>query len=111
MLYKGCSIQIWKSEWIGSRISGEYYSLDTYYYRDLRTPEQQSKYIAIVDEVNPRRGCQVWGGSTPLIAIDLAKFSIDLRLSNYRRRDVEERFRRHNEKCLKDPLEKRLGSN
>ena len=96
MLYKGYSIKIWKSEWIGRMINGEYYSLHSYYYHDMRTPGQDNNYIAIIDEVNPRRSCEFWGGSTPRIAIDLAKFSIDLRLVNYRRWDVEERFRKYN---------------
>lgn len=101
MLYKGHSIKIWKSEWIGRIINGEYYSFHAYYYHDMRTPGRHHKYIAIVDEVNPRHGCQIWGGSTPKIVIDLAEFSIDLKLSNCRRWDVEEQFRRQNEKCLK----------
>jgi hypothetical protein len=105
MLYKGYSIRIWKSEWIDRRINGEYYWLDSCYYHDMRTPSQNHKYIAIINQIKPYRGYQLWGGSTPKIVIDLAKFSIDLTLVNHQRWDVEERFRRYNQKCLKHRLE------
>lgn len=106
MLHKGHSIEAWKSEWIDRIINGENYSLHKYYYHDLRTPGQHHKYIATIDEVNPRHGYQIWGGSTPKIVIDLAKFSIDLKLANYRRWDIEKRFKTYNQKCLKQRLEK-----
>jgi hypothetical protein len=105
MLYKGYSIQIWKSEWIDKKINGEYYSLHSSYYRDMRNPDKDYKYIAIIEEVNPARSFEIWEGSTPRIVIDLARFSIDLRLVNCQRWDVEERFRIYNQKCLKHRLE------
>ncbi len=106
MLHKGYSIQIWKSEWIGKIIYGQYYSLQAYCYRDMRTTGQNDKYIAIIEQVNPSRSWEIWGGSTPRIALDIAKFSIDLKLANDRRWDVEGRFREYNQKCLKHRLEK-----
>jgi hypothetical protein len=105
MLYKGYSIRIWKTEWIGRLINGEYFSLHPYCYHDMRMFDKDNKYIAIIDKVNPYRSFQIWGGSTPRIAIDLAKFSINLNLVNYRRWNVEERFRKYNQKCLKHRLE------
>ncbi|MEG4516495.1 MULTISPECIES: hypothetical protein [unclassified Microcoleus] len=106
MLYKGYSIEIWKSEWIGKRISGLWYCLNGYSYREIDKWATKYKYVALVDEINTQRSQEIWGGSTPLIALDLAKFSIDLNLANYERWDVEERFRRYNQKCLKQRLEK-----
>jgi len=90
MLYKGHSIEIWKSEWIDKRIDGVWYSLHSYCYLDRRWPTKDCKYIAIVDEINPQRTCEIWGGSSPAIALDLARFSIDLKLSNRQRWDVAE---------------------
>jgi hypothetical protein len=88
MLYKGHLIKIWKSEWIDRIINGENYSLDTCFYYDTRTPGQYHKYVAIIDQVNPQHGYEIWGASTPLIALDLAKFSVDLKLANYRWRTL-----------------------
>jgi hypothetical protein len=85
-------------------INGENFSLHSYCFNDRRTPGQDNKYIAIIEEVKPRRGYEIWGSSTPRIAIDLAKFSIDLRIVNYRRWDVEESFREYNQKCLEHRL-------
>lgn len=107
MLYKGYSIQLWKSDWIGKRIDGLWYSLNGYSYLEIDKWATKYKYVALVNEICPLRSREIWGGSTPLIALDLAKFSIDLNLSNYRRWDVEELFSRHNEKCLKERLERR----
>lgn len=110
MLYKGYSIVVWKWEWVGRVIHGEYYTLHSSYYHDMRGRGEDNKYIAIVDEINPQRGCQIWGGSTPKIAVDLAKFSIDLNLVNHRRWDVDARYRRSDSKCLKDYFAKLLGN-
>lgn len=110
MLYKGYSIKIWKSEWIDRIINGEYYSLYSYDYQDMRARGEDNKYIAMVNEINPRRGCQLWGGSTPKIALELAKFSIDLRLVNHRRWDVDQRFKRADTKCLREYWQKLLGN-
>ncbi len=70
----------------------------------MRTTGQNDKYIAIIEQINPRRCYEIWGGSTPRIALDLAKFSIDLKLANDRRWDVEGRFKEYNQKCLKRRL-------
>ena len=102
MLHKGYSIKLWKSEWIGRRIDGLWYSLSGYSYLDRREEAKTYKYIALVCEINPLRSREIWGGSTPLIALDLAKFSIELRLANHRRWDIDERLRRTDSKCLKE---------
>lgn len=98
MLYKGYSIQIWKSEWIGKRIDGLWYSLNAYSYREIDRWATKYKYVALVDEINPLRSREIWGGSTPLIALDLAKFSIDLNLAQCRRwsfAEREEKWEKH----------------
>lgn len=95
MLYKGHLIEIWKSEYIGRVVSGQYYSASTFFYHDMRTPGQNYKYIARVDEINPQHGYQIWGGSTPLIVLDLAKFSIDLKLANYQHWDAKNNVQRN----------------
>jgi hypothetical protein len=81
MLHKGYSIKIWKSEWIGQRIDGVSYSLNGYCYREIDKWATKYKYVALVDEINPMRSREIWGGSTPLIALDLARFSIDLQVA------------------------------
>jgi hypothetical protein len=108
MLYKGYSIKIWKSEWEGKRIDGVTYSLNGYTYRDMREAAKSYKYMALVAEINPQRAREVWGGSTPLIALDLAKFSIDLTLSNAHRFDMMERVRNWDKKCLKERFGRQL---
>ncbi|MEG4271044.1 hypothetical protein [Microcoleus sp. M2_B4] len=110
MLYKGHSIVIWKSEWVGRVICGEYYILHSSYYHDMRGRGEDNKYIAIIDEINPQRGCQIWGGSTPKIALDLARFAIHLKLTNHRRWDVEQRFRGSDTKCLREYYAKLSGN-
>ncbi len=109
MLYKGYSIQIWKSEWIDKWIGGEYHHLGCEYL-DARMPGQNNKYIALLDRLNPRRSYKILGGSTPKIAMDLAKFTIDLDESNSQRFDIMERYRIYNQKCLKKRLEKLSGN-
>lgn len=110
MLYKGYSIEIWKSEWIGKRIDGLWYSLNGYSYREVDKWARKYKYVALVDEINPQRSREIWGGSTPLIALDLAKFSIDLELTNRQRWDVAEREKRWKAYNSKQNL-KRLSKN
>ena len=107
MLYKGYSIQIWQSEWIGKRIDGVWYLLNGYSYLEIDKWATKYKYVALVDEDNPRRSREIWGGSTPLIALDLAKFSIDLKLSNRQRWDIMERVRRWDAHNLKQSFKKR----
>ncbi|MEG4302202.1 hypothetical protein [Microcoleus sp. D3_18a_C4] len=55
MLYKGYSIQIWKSEWIGKYIDGLWYSLNGYSYREIDRWATKYKYVALVDEINPQQ--------------------------------------------------------
>ncbi|MEG5108250.1 hypothetical protein QUB32_16525 [Microcoleus sp. AT8-A4] len=110
MLYKGYSIQIWKWEWVGRIISGTYYVIPISYYHDMRAPGESRKYIAIVDEINPQRCCQIWGGSTPKIVLDLAKFSIDLKLANHRRWDIDQRFKKADKECLRNYWQKLSGN-
>jgi hypothetical protein len=102
MLYKGYSIETWKSEWEGKRIDGVTYSLNGYAYRDMRRSTKNHKYMALSTEINPPRGREVWGDSTPLIALDLAKFSIDLELSNRQRFDIKQKTRNFDKKYLKE---------
>jgi len=105
MLYKGYSIRIWKSEWIEKRIDGVSYSLNGYSYREIDKWATRYKYVALVDEINPRHSREIWGGSTPLIALDLAKFSIDLELVQHRRwtfAEREERWKTHRLKLHSD---------
>lgn len=107
MLYKNHQIVVWKTEWIGRRIHGEYYSLLAFCYLDRREPGQHYEYIAIIDEINPPRSCEIWGGSTPGIVIDLAKFSIDLEIAHCQRWTLEEREERWRAHHLKLRLNKR----
>ncbi|MEG4863659.1 MULTISPECIES: hypothetical protein [unclassified Microcoleus] len=105
MLYKGYSIRIWKSEWIGKRIDGLWYSLHGYSYREIDRWATKYKYVALVDETNPRLSREIWGGSTPLIALDLAKFSIDLNFTDCERwtfAEREERWKTHRLKLRSD---------
>ena len=98
MLYKGYSIQIWKSEWIGKQIDGVSYSLNGYSYREIDECATKYKYVALVDEINPRYSREIWGGATPLIALNLAKLSIELDLANYRRwtfAEMEDKWKKH----------------
>jgi hypothetical protein len=100
MLYKGFSIRIWKTEWIEKRIGGEFYSLNgCYSYREIHEWAAKYNYVALVDEINPPRYArEIWGGSTPLIALDLAKFSIELELANRQRwtsAEMKERWKTH----------------
>lgn len=106
MLYKNYSIKLWKSEWIGKRINGVWYSLNGYSYLDQREAVKSYRYIALVDQLNPRRAWEIRGASTPLIALDLARFSIDLHEFNWQRFDMLERYRIYDEKCLKERLGK-----
>lgn len=109
MLYKNYQIKIWQSAWVDKRIDGVYYSLSAYsgYYK-YRDIIQNYKYIALIAECNPYRSFDCVGGSTPLIAIDLAKFTIDLQESNRERFDIMERVRAFDRKCLKESFEKQL---
>lgn len=94
MLYKGYSIRLWRSEWIGRRINGERYSLNGYSYLEIDKWATKYKYIALIDGTNLRCSHEMWGGSTPLIALDLAKFSIDLNLADCQRWTFAERMER-----------------
>jgi len=77
MLYKDYCIQIWKSDWVGRRICGEWYQLDGHAWNAAEVAKT-SKYIALFRRIDYTcYGCI--GGLTPSIALDLAKFSIDLR--------------------------------
>jgi hypothetical protein len=98
MLYKDYQIELWKTEWIGKRLAGEWYCLDGYSYLEIDKWATRYKYIALVAEINPLRSREIWGGSTPKIALDLAKFSIDLQLAHCRRwtfAEREERWKTH----------------
>lgn len=106
MLYKNYQIEIWKSEWEGKRIDGVWYRLNVYSFVGKDEAVRNNKYIALVSQVNPLHSFGIYGGSTPLIALDLAKFAIDLHESNWQRFDMMERFRLYNQKCLKQRLEK-----
>jgi hypothetical protein len=98
MLYKGHSIKIWKSDWIGKQIDGQWYCLNGYSYHEVDRWATKCKYVALVDEINPRVSREIWGGSTALIALDLAKFSIDLNLANYERWDAHRNVQRQVQK-------------
>lgn len=77
MLYKGYCIQIWQSAWVDRRIGGEWYSLAGHAWNTDELAKNH-KYIALFRLISwGKSGCT--GGSTPLIAFDLAKFEIDLR--------------------------------
>jgi hypothetical protein len=98
VLHKNFSIRIWKSEWIGKRINGEWYSLNGYSYREIQEWATKYKYIALVDEINPQRSREIWGGSSALIALDLARFSIDLEMAQRQRWssiEMKERWKTH----------------
>jgi len=85
MLYKNYEIEIWKTEWVDKIIHGVNYSLNIYNFCGERDAVKNHKYIALICEINPSRSFGIYGGSTPLIALDLAKFAIDLTGSNRRR--------------------------
>lgn len=85
MLYKNYEIKIWKTEWVDRRIHGVYYSLSAYSFCGKEDAVKKHKYIALAREINPLRSFGIYGGSTPLIALDLAKFAIDLAENNRRR--------------------------
>ncbi|MEG4070936.1 hypothetical protein QUA42_27025 [Microcoleus sp. Pol11C2] len=110
MLYKGYSIEIWKSEWIGKKINGLWYCLHGYSYLEVDKWATKYKYVALVDEINSQRSREIWGGSTPLIALDLAKFSIDLDLANYQRWTISEMESRWKKYRLKERLERLSGN-
>jgi hypothetical protein len=77
MLYKDYCIIIWKTDWIGRKIGGEWYSLASHAW-NASQEAKSCKYIALFRRIDYScYGCA--GGSTPLIALDLAKFSINLR--------------------------------
>jgi hypothetical protein len=101
MLYKGYCIRIWKSDWIGKQIDGLWYTLNGYSYREIDKWATKYNYVALVDEVNPWRSREIWGGSTPLIALDLAKFSIDLELAQRKKWTFAERGERWKKHRLK----------
>ncbi|MBE9164179.1 hypothetical protein [Tychonema sp. LEGE 06208] len=108
MLYKEYSIRLWKTEWEGKIIDGFFYSINGFAYRDTREAAKTYKYIALVVEEYPQRGGKLWGGSTPLIALDLAKFSIDLETSNRQRWDAREKMRIWDQRHLRERFGKRL---
>lgn len=99
MLYKNYSIEIWQSAWIRKIIDGINYSFapHKWYYdrheivRSLKL--QNHTYIALISEVSPvERSVDCCRGSTPLIAIHLAKFKIaffDLNRHKYNKRESE----------------------
>jgi hypothetical protein len=90
MLYQKYFIQIWKIDWVNKTIDGVYYSLSAYNnFRDYRDLVEKYKYIALVWEDNPLKSRLCCGGSTPLIALDLAKFSRDLDECNRQRRRLK----------------------
>lgn len=85
MLCKNHEVEIWKTEWVGRRIHNVYYSLNIHSFRSKKDEVKKHKYIALVCEINPSRSFGIYGGSAPLIALDLAKLAIDLTESNRRR--------------------------
>jgi len=108
MLYKNFQIKIWKTIWIGKTIDGYNYSIngDSWYfiYPDII---KQYEYVALIAECNPYRSAGGVGASTPLIALDLAKFKVDL-IEQTRQRIVKaERVRGVENECLKRSLRRR----
>jgi hypothetical protein len=79
MLYKDYQIEIWQSAWVNRTIDGLNYFLFKYPgywgYRDIT---RNYKYIALISGYNPYRPISCIGGSTPLVALGLAKRTIDL---------------------------------
>ena len=105
MLYKNYKIEIWKTEWVDKRIHGVNYSLDTYNFCGEKDAVKNHKYVALVRQVNPSRSFGIYGGSTPLIALDLAKFAIDLAENNRQRIEAKKKqIRERDEECLKKRL-------
>jgi hypothetical protein len=85
MLYKNYEIEIWKTEWVDRKIHGVNYSLNCYSFCSEEDAVKNHKYVALAWQINPSRSFGIYGGSTPLIALDLAKFAIDLAEGNRRR--------------------------
>jgi hypothetical protein len=79
MLYRNFQIKIWKTAWIGKTINGYNYSINgDYWYFIYPDIIKQYEYVALIAECNPYRSVGGVGGSTPLIALDLAKFKVGL---------------------------------
>jgi hypothetical protein len=110
MLYKSYEIKIWKTEWVGKIIHGVNYSLNGYSFCGEEDVVKNHKYAALVWQINPSHSTGIYGGSTPLIALDLARFAIDLQESNRQRFDIMERLRIYDQKCLRQRSEKRLSA-
>lgn len=106
MLYRNHKIQIWKSEWVGRIIDGVNYSLNVYSFVGEDKIVKNNKYICLITRINPSRSFGIYGGSTPLIAFDLARFAIDLHEFNWQRFDMIEHYRIYNQKCLERSLKK-----
>jgi hypothetical protein len=108
MLYRNYQIELWKSDWVGRRINGEWYSLDVYSFVGKEAAIANNDYIALIQLINPPRSFGIYGGSTPKIALDLAKFAIDLHEFNWSRfSDMIERYNTYNKKCLEQRLKRR----
>jgi hypothetical protein len=105
MLYRNYQIKIWKTEWVGKIIHGDNYSLSGYSFCGEEDVIKNHKYAALICQINPSRSVGIYGGSTPLIALDLAKFAIELKENNRQRLETKKRIREYDKKCLK----KRFG--
>jgi hypothetical protein len=106
MLYRNYQIKIWKTEWVGKTIHGVNYSLNHYSFCGEEDVVKNHKYAALIWRINPSHSVGIYGGSTPLIALDLAKFAIGLEESNTQRFDMIERVRNWDKKCLETSLKK-----
>jgi hypothetical protein len=91
MLYKNYEIEIWKTEWIGRTIHGVKYSLNIYNFSYEKDAVKNHKYVALICEINLSRSFGIYGGSTPLIALDLAKFAIDLAENSWRKAEAKKK--------------------
>jgi len=89
MLYKNYEIEIWKTEWVGRTVHGVNYSLNAYSFCGEENAVKNHKYVALIWQINPSRSFGIYRGSTPLIALNLAKFAIDLAENNMQR--IEEK--------------------
>lgn len=76
MLYKDYHIEIWQSVWVDRMINGVNYSLGAYGFSEYKEVIKDFKYIALVWKSNPLKSIFCCGGSTPLIALDLARYRL-----------------------------------
>jgi hypothetical protein len=78
MLYKDYKISVWTSEWVKKRISEANCSFDGWRFCGIKEAVEKHEYVALAWHVESLRLLDINGGSTPVSALNLAKYGIDL---------------------------------